>query len=415
MKVEIINIGDELLNGTTVNTNATWLCQQSVKRGGSVVSVSMVRDDTAQILEGLRVAESRADIVFITGGLGPTVDDKTKESVLVYFGGDLIPDKTQIARIRKLFAERGLEITARNIAQGWVPNKAVIYSNPIGTAPAMEFIKSSTKFIFLPGVPREMKRICEENIHLWLEEEQSKTFFIMDEIMIIGVSESFVADKLSTWQKQLPGWLSLSYLPSSGYVKVRLSCYHNKKDIIKKKMRVYLKEALDIYPENAFYTGGFSWDEYFNDTVKSKGVSIAIAESCTGGYLSHRITSVPGSSLFFKGGIVAYHNNIKRDQLDVSEEILNNTGAVSRETVTIMAKKIKEKYKADVGVAVSGIAGPDGGSKEKPVGTIWIAVSFEDETVAEKFLMGSDRILNIKKSSLIAMMMVLKKISKFVH
>lgn len=411
MKTEIINIGDELLNGTSVNTNSTWLCSRVVENGGQVVASTMIGDDESQIVNSLALASTRADFVVVTGGLGPTSDDRTKDATLKYFGGNLIPDNAEIGRIRTLFAERGLPLTERNILQGWVPDNAIVFSNPVGTAPGMEFERDGVRFLFLPGVPAEMKRIFDDNIGHWFSAEMTDGQFISDEIMIIGVSESFVADKLQLWQEKLPAELSVAYLPSAGLVKVRLSVYHHDKVRTMSTIQESLLKAAELFPGEAFYTGGRNWENYFFQNLLAGKKTIATAESCTGGYLSHLITTIPGSSEIFRGGIVAYHNNIKTEWLGVDESTINAYGAVSNEVTTAMAASVREKFNADIGVAVSGIAGPGGGTDEKPVGTVWIAVSHGKEVIAQKFLMGSDRIRNIEKSAVMAMKMVLNSIN----
>lgn len=410
MITEIINIGDELLNGTSTNSNATWLSGRLVRYGSTVKAVTMIGDDLDIIIEALQSAGSRAELVVVTGGLGPTSDDKTKEATIRFFGGKLIPDEKEIERIRNLFAERGLELTERNIQQGWVPDKAIIRSNPAGTAPGMEFIHAGVRFVFLPGVPVEMQRIVDDNIAHWFQSSNSAKTFVYDEMMVIGIGESFVADKLSAWQEQLPDWISLAFLPSAGLVKIRLSCYHQNPEQAMAAFREYLLSAIEIFPEDSFYTRGLDWNSYFNISLAEKHLSIATAESCTGGYLAHRITTVPGSSQIFRGSIVAYHNDIKTGWLNVPEETIEAHGAVSAEVVGIMAGSIRSRFNTDIGVAVSGIAGPEGGTDNKPVGTVWISVADSKRVQTKMFLMGTDRIRNIEKSSVMAMKMVLNLI-----
>lgn len=411
MKTEIINIGDELLNGTSVNTNSTWLCSRVVENGGSVLASTMIGDDETQIINALELASSRADLVIVTGGLGPTSDDRTKDATLKFFGGSLIPDDSEIERIRKMFAERGLPLTERNIMQGWVPDNALIFTNPVGTAPGMEFARNGVRYLFLPGVPVEMKRIFDENIYHWFNAEMPDGQFVYDEIMIIGVSESFVADKLQLWQEKLPSELSVAFLPSAGLVKIRLSIHHHDKTRTQAILEEQLKSAMKFFPGESFYTGGKTWENYFNAQMHKSMKTIATAESCTGGYLSHLITTISGSSNIFRGSIVAYHNSVKTEWLDVEESTIKKYGAVSEEVTKAMAVSIRDRFKVDIGVAVSGIAGPGGGTDEKPAGTVWIAIANSSEIKAEKFLMGSDRISNIEKSAVMAMKMVLNSIT----
>jgi nicotinamide-nucleotide amidase len=404
---EILNIGDELLNGTSANTNATWLCGRCMQEGGNVVAVTMVGDSLEEIFRALKRASRRSDLVIITGGLGPTSDDRTKDAALEWFGGTMAPVTSEIERIRQLFAERGYPLTERNIQQGWIPDTAFNLGNPVGTAPGMEFRKDDTTFVFLPGVPAEMKAIFDQHFPRWFGHKENDSRFVFSEMITVGIGESFVADTLSDWQANLPEELSLAFLPSAGLVKIRLSCFSKDIEAARLKINKLLSEAASLFPDDAFMTEGASWDAYFFREILSTGRTISTAESCTGGYLAHRITSVPGSSAMFRGSIVAYHNDIKEGFLDVPVEILSAHGAVSSEVVTIMAENIRRKFKTDIGVAISGIAGPDGGSVEKPVGTVWIAVADGQDVHKKMFLMGSDRIRNIEKSAVMAMKMVL--------
>ncbi len=412
MNIEILNIGDELLNGTSVNSNATWLAGRVVALGGKVVAVTMVGDDPEDMLAALKIAGSRAGLVIVTGGLGPTVDDRTREVTIRFFGGKLIPNLSEIERIRKLFAERGLPLTERNIDQGWVPDKAVALTNPVGTAPGMEFTHDGATWLFLPGVPAEMKTIFDGNIQRWFKPENTEGVFVSSEMVVVGVPESFVADCLCPWQEKLPENWSLAFLPSAGLVKIRLSCMHNDRVDALHQIHHALAMAMLLFPYDAFFTAGEDWNRYFSNLLKDHRITLSTAESCTGGYLSHRITTVPGSSDIFTGGVIAYHNRIKSSWLNVPDHILEKHGAVSEETVSIMAAEVRKKFGTTVGVAISGIAGPDGGTPEKPVGMVWIAVADEEQVVANMFLMGNDRMRNIEKSAVMAMKMVLNLLEK---
>lgn len=411
MYCEILNIGDELLNGTSVNTNATWLCGRFANLGARIVAVTMVGDGLEEILQAFEMAARRADFIVVTGGLGPTSDDRTKEATLRFFGGNLMPVESEIKRIRQLFADRGLPLTERNIEQGYVPDTCVAITNPVGTAPGMEFMAEGRTWLFLPGVPAEMKTIVDGNIHRWFGDVVSGKTFVADEIMVIGVGESFVADRIAQWQAQLPPHLALAYLPSAGLVRIRLSCFSSDAGKDRTLIRRELEKVMSIFPGEAFYTAMEEWNNHFFRILHQQHVTISVAESCTGGYLAHRITSVPGSSAVFKGGIVAYHNHIKQELLGVSSATLEKHGAVSSETVEQMAVAVRQLFQTHFGVAVSGIAGPDGGTPEKPVGTVWIAVADNQGVEKAMFLMGTDRIRNIEKSAVMAMKMVLNRLA----
>lgn len=408
VRLEVINIGDELLNGTAVNTNATWICAQGASGGAVVVAVTMIGDQPEAIREALDRAGGRANLVLVTGGLGPTMDDRTKEVALEYFGGKLVPVHDEIARIRKLFADRGLPLTERNEQQGWVPDTCTVLSNPVGTAPGMEFQCGEVTFVFLPGVPAEMKRIISDHAERWFTETSHDHGFVYGEMMVIGIGESFVADTLQLWERELPDHLTLAYLPSGGLVRIRLSCRRSHTTLNPlSQIAQYLESATRLFPGKAFLTMGASLEQYLVERLESNGQTIATAESCTGGYLSHRITSVPGSSAVYIGSVIAYHNHIKEKMLQVPKEVLEMHGAVSKEVVTFMAASVRGLFNTTFGVAISGIAGPEGGSVEKPVGTVWIAVATEQNVIAEKFLMGTDRIRNIEKSTTASLALVL--------
>jgi nicotinamide-nucleotide amidase len=407
MRCEILNIGDELLNGTSVNTNATWLCGRFSHLGARIVAVTMVGDSLEDILKAFGTAAERAEFIVVTGGLGPTSDDRTREATLRYFGGKLVPVESEIERIRLLFAERGLPLTERNIEQGYVPDTCIPITNPVGTAPGMEFRVDGRIWLFLPGVPAEMKTIVDGNILRWFNDSGSNKTFVADEIMVIGVGESFVADRISHWQEQLSSGLSLAYLPSAGLVRIRLSCFSAQPACDRDIIRTELEKVMKVFPKEAFYTAMAEWNEYFFQMLNQENKTIAVAESCTGGYLAHRITSVPGSSAIFLGGIIAYHNKVKSGQLGVPESMLEQHGAVSGEVVEAMASGIRKKLGSDLGVGISGIAGPDGGTPDKPVGTVWIAVADAKGVTKKMFLMGTDRIRNIEKSAVMAMKMAL--------
>ena len=411
MHCEILNIGDELLNGTSVNTNATWLCGRFSNLGARIVAVSMVGDSMEDILGAFDAAANRADFIVVTGGLGPTSDDRTKDATLRYFGGKLVPVESEIKRIRQLFTDRGLPLTDRNLEQGYVPDTCVPVANPVGTAPGMEFASDGRIWLFLPGVPVEMKAIVDGNIHRWFGDANTGKTFVADEMMVIGVGESFVADRIAQWQAQLPPHLSLAYLPSAGLVRIRLSCFSSDAGSDRSLIRSELDKVMPVFPGEAFYTAMEEWNNHFFRILHQQNVTISVAESCTGGYLAHRITSVPGSSAIFRGGVVAYHNDIKQGQLGVSEATLKNHGAVSGETVEQMAGAVRTQFNTHIGVAVSGIAGPDGGTPEKPVGTVWIAVADSQGVEKAMFLMGTDRIRNIEKSAVMAMKMVLNRLT----
>jgi len=406
---EIITIGDEILIGQTVDTNSAWMGDNLSKIGVDVIQITSISDEKSHILQALTSASKRSNIVLVTGGLGPTQDDITKHTLCTYFKTQLVRNMDVLQRIESFFTSRGKDMLEVNRQQADLPESAIIIDNLVGTASGMWFEEAGVVYVSMPGVPYEMKSLMTEGVlpklknHFQLPDIHHRT------ILTHGAGESFIADKICDWENRLrDSGLSLAYLPSTVSVKLRISS----KDLPNGKMLIdqFERELHTLIPDLIFGYEKDTLQQLLGEALIKKGASLAIAESCTGGYIAHKITSVSGSSAYFLGSVVSYDNTIKQQWLDVSQDDLSNYGAVSESVVMQMANGIKEKMGADYAIATSGIAGPTGGTEEKPVGTIWIAVvgpGFEERM---RFQFGNHRGRNVEMTANTAMNMLLKKI-----
>lgn len=409
MNAEIITIGDEILIGQIVDTNSAWIGLQFNLNGIKVKQISSVSDNREHILSAIKEAQGRADLIVITGGLGPTKDDITKKTLAEYFNVDMVQNLEVENMIRELFAKRGVQLTELNRKQAEVPSNCEVILNHNGTAPGMWFEHNNKIIISMPGVPFEMKAMVENDVIPKLKQKFTLPAIYHKTILTNGIGESFLAEKIEAWEDSLAVEnLKLAYLPSPGMVKLRLSAYG--KDFIKLKAKV--EQAIEkVKPIISEYIYGY--EEYGNepDTLEKiiaqlllkNNKTLALAESCTGGYISHLITSIAGSSQFYRGGVIPYHNEYKHNLLQVSNELFDTVGAVSEECVREMALGVKAKFKSDYAVAVSGIAGPTGGTTDKPVGTVWIAIANEKDVFCKKYQFGTDRNRNIHMTAMAAL------------
>ncbi|WP_215222854.1 competence/damage-inducible protein A [Echinicola shivajiensis] len=409
---EIIAIGDELLYGQIVDTNSHWISKELDKIGVRVVRKTTVGDNEKDILNAFSSAESRADIVLITGGLGPTKDDLTKPLMAKYFQCEIVPVKKAIEDVRHFFAKRGRELTPLNELQGHLPSKCQYIKNDRGTAPGMWFEENGTVWMSMPGVPHEMKHLMESFVLPKIQNIFPLPVIYHKVIKTLGIGESWLADLIHGWEDNLPEHIKLAYLPSLGQVKLRLTAFGSNYKQLEKDVQTQIDKVTPLIQS---YIYGFDQDELENAIgrlLKTKGKTVALAESCTGGYISHLITSVAGSSEYFNGAIVPYHNKFKAELLGVKNSTLETHGAVSEETVIEMSEMVRKKFNADFGLASSGIAGPGGGSAEKPVGTVWIACASESGTVTKKLQLAHDRELNIQYSAIAVLSLLRKVISE---
>lgn len=405
-EVEIINIGDELLIGQVVNTNAADMAKMLNKAGFDVRKTSVIGDEAEIIRSSLQSAMQRAAVVLITGGLGPTKDDITKKVLAEEFDSSLIMNEQVRVHVERYFASKGLPFTPTNAEQALVPDKCRVIFNSVGTAPGMCFEKNGKLVFSMPGVPFEMRTMMPEVIEIMKQHFKSEAVEYKT-LLVSGIGESFLSDKLEGFEANLPRGISLAYLPKGGTIRLRLTAKgadRNKvTDMLGKQTELLLASVKD-------YFMGFECDnlaETLGERLSENGKTVATAESCTGGNIAHLITLVAGSSRYYKGSVVSYANEVKEKVLGVRAGDLQQYGAVSEEVVKQMAEGVKRLLKTDYAIATSGIAGPSGGSDEKPVGTVWIAVAGERDCVAEKFLFNTTRDNFIERTSNQAILMLL--------
>ncbi|MEC7877466.1 MAG: competence/damage-inducible protein A [Bacteroidota bacterium] len=402
---EIITIGDEILYGHILDTNAKWLSKNLNELGVKTNKISTIGDNYIQIKDILQSSIKENDIIILTGGLGPTNDDITKKCLNDFFKGKLISDKNTLSHIKKIFKKRNLDLTKKNRDQALVPDNCKVLHNKYGTAPGIAFEKDNKLVISLPGVPYEMKSLFEDKCSQIIKQKFSLSIIHHRTIKTVGIGESWLSDLISEWEKNLDHTISLAYLPSIGRVKLRLTGRGNN---LKKIKSAIDKEEKKVVPIIRKYIYGFDNEELEscvgNLLIKNKK-TLSIAESCSGGYLSHLVTSIPGSSKYFSGSIVAYSNNIKINNLNVNKKNIEKFGAVSKEVVEEMATNVRKKFNSSIGISTSGIAGPSGGTEKKPVGTVWIGYSDKNKTLSKKLLLTNRRDINITLSSIGALNM----------
>ncbi len=416
MLAEIITIGDEILIGQIVDTNSAFIATLLNLNGISVKQISSVSDNREHILKALDEAKERVDIVLITGGLGPTKDDITKKTLCEYFKTNIRFDENVYQDVATVFAAYGKEVTSINRLQAEVPEICTTIRNKNGTAPGMWFDVDGKIFISMPGVPYEMKVMMQNQIIPQLKKQLKLPFIIHKTILTQGIGESALCELICDWEDSLASDdIKLAYLPAPGMVRLRLSTkgkdVNKLNDLVNRKteeLKIIIPEY--IYGYENFGEENETLEQIVGKLLHDKKKTISTAESCTGGYISHLITKVAGSSEYFTGSIISYSNKIKESELGVSKKMLETFGAVSQPVVEQMAKAIREKYKTDYSIATSGIAGPGGGTNEKPVGTIWIAIATPDKIFSEKFLFGNNRERNIQKTANAALNMLRKEL-----
>lgn len=410
MIAELISIGDEILLGQTVNTNAAWIGEELHKTGITLNRVVTISDNREAILNALDMARSQAELILITGGLGPTRDDITKNTLAEYFDSKMIESRKAMDAIRELAEARNMELNELNRSQAMVPDNCEVIPNKYGTAPGMWFREEGKQFISLPGVPYEMKYMMAETILSRLKKDFDLPVFYYTTVLTQGIPESHLADRLQDYEKNLPENVKMAYLPSAGIVKIRLGAEGRDEQEVRNRVGEQKKRLLEIIGEYVFGTDEDKLEQVVGELLRQKGWTLATAESCTGGAVASAITSVPGSSDYFKGSVVAYANEIKTGVLNIDPGMIEKHGAVSEAVVREMATHLQETFQIDCAIATSGIAGPSGGTKEKPVGTTWIAVGVKDQVRAEKFNFGQNRERNIQRSVLTALNMLRRMI-----
>lgn len=418
MRAEILTIGDEILIGQITNTNSVWIAQQLNFIGIKVVHMASVSDDKVAIAKAFEAAEQRADFVFITGGLGPTKDDITKKIFADYFNTNLQIDEKVLAHVRTFFEKRGRELNEINRQQAMVPEGCFVIHNQSGTAPGMWMKKNNVVFISMPGVPYEMKGMMTDVILPKIKTENKLPFIFHKTVLTQGIGESALAEMIEAWEDNLINKnIKLAYLPQPGIVRLRLSTFGDDLNVLKQNVE---SEINNLKPLIAKYIYGFeeygkeppTLERIVSDLLRQNKKTISLAESCTGGFISSLFTSISGSSEIFKGAVVPYNNDAKNKLLQVDKTIFEKFGAVSKDCVIQMAEHAKIKFDSDYAISTSGIAGPTGGTAEKPVGTVWVAVSSPEKTIALKFIFGDDRQRNIQMTANAALNMIRKILLK---
>jgi nicotinamide-nucleotide amidase len=409
---ELLTIGDEILYGQIVDTNSQWMSVELDKVGIKVVRKTTVGDQENEILTAFAEAEKRADIILITGGLGPTSDDMTKPLLAKYFNCELKIHDEALEEITAFFKSRGREMIEANRQQAALPICCTKMTNPIGTAPGMWFEKNGKVFMAMPGVPHEMKKMMTERVIPKLKEKFKTPNIHHKVIRTIGIGESFLAEKIASWEKDLPQHIKLAYLPSLGEVKLRLTGFSDSSSHLESEINALIEKLKPLAGDYIYGYGDQPIEVAIGKMLRERKLTLSMAESCTGGYLSHLITSVPGCSDYFLGSMVPYAYEIKMRQLGVKPEVLEKYGAVSEPTIIEMANIVRAKFNADIGVATSGIAGPGGATPEKPVGMVWIAYSDKHQTVTKKLQLSADRAINIRMASMAVLNLIRMSLPK---
>lgn len=410
MLAEIITIGDELLIGQIVDTNSAWMAQKLNLIGVRVKQITSVSDDRAHILSALAEAAKRADIIFLTGGLGPTKDDITKKTLGDYFQVELVRNTEAVANVARIFERVNKPLLEVNLHQADVPANCEVLLNGHGTAPGMWFNHLDKIYISMPGVPFEMMYMMEETVIPKLIERFNLPPVIHKNILTVGLGESFLAETIADIESMLPAYIKLAYLPRLGQVRLRLSVTDSNHIAIQQEVDAFAEKIINRISEHVVTDKDVPMEKALMDEMAEMNVTLSLAESCTGGYIAHLFTQHAGASKVLLGGAVSYSNALKEIMLGVQHETLVKYGAVSEETVREMASGAIGRFKSDYAIAVTGIAGPDGGTPDKPVGTAWIAVAHASRTIAKKFVFGKKRQQNIERTAINALAMLLKLI-----
>jgi nicotinamide-nucleotide amidase len=402
----IITIGDELLIGQVIDTNSAWIAQQLNEAGILVKERLSVGDVWHDIWTALDTAASHSPIVLITGGLGPTADDITKPLLCEYFGGNLVMDEKVLAFVESIFQKMNRPMLERNRRQAEVPDVCTVLFNSRGTAPGMWFEKNGVVFVSMPGVPHEMKGIMEKEVLPRLIETFHLPAIVHQTLLTAGIGESFLAETIQEWENALPAPLKLAYLPNYGMVRLRITGIGPEKTAITQLVQTEFDKLKTLVKPWLVTDKDERMEQVVGRVLHSRGLKMATAESCTGGYIAHLLTSLPGSSAWYAGSVVSYANEVKTGLLGVPEAVIAKEGAVSRPVVEQMVRGVIAQTGADVAVAVSGIMGPDGGSEEKPVGTVWVAVGNAEHVDANRMHFRFDRQRNIQLTSVHALNML---------
>ncbi|MFN4085643.1 MAG: competence/damage-inducible protein A [Spirosomataceae bacterium] len=403
---DIITIGDEILYGQIVDTNSQWMSQELDQLGIRVRRKISVSDQSGEIEDVIRSSAEKVNIILITGGLGPTKDDVTKNTLCQIFNDHLVIEPQAEAFIRAFFESRNRPFTELNRQQAAIPSRCTYLHNATGTAPGMWFEELGCVLVSMPGVPHEMKYLMKQEVLPRLQRHFETPVIHHRVIRTIGIGESFLAERIESWEDNLPNHIKLAYLPGQGQVKLRLTATGQDRDQLDQEIEQCIEALIPLVGEFIFSTQNEELEEVVGKLLVQKQATMGCAESCTGGYLAHSITQVPGSSAYFMGSITSYDNRVKREQLGVLEETLRNYGAVSEYTAREMAEGARDVLGVDYALATTGVAGPTGGSADKPVGTVWIACATPHGTEVKKFQFTQQRATNIRWASYQALAML---------
>ena len=409
MRVEIISVGDELLIGQTMNTNAGWMGEQLLNIGVHVDWVTTVGDSKERLRQAVQIAESRADVILVTGGLGPTHDDVTKLVLTAYFASTLVLNKDILQEVKERFRKRGFKMAKVNEEQALVPDKAKLITNALGTAPGLIFEKGSKTFYVMPGVPREMKSMMRDTVLPQLKGQLDGEAIRVKKLMTTGIPESTLFERLDNLA-EIEQYAQVAFLPNLFGVKIRLMARADNDTEAEYKLAHAEKLVRDKINRDIFADKDISLEEAIAELLVHRRETLAVAESCTGGMISNRLTNIPGSSQFYERGIISYSNKAKIEILRVPEALILQHGAVSPQVALSMARGVRKLAGTNYGLSVTGIAGPSGGTPEKPVGLVFIGFADENESTFEKHTFANDRIGNKQRSVQAALNLLRKKI-----
>lgn len=415
MLAEIITIGDELLIGQVIDTNSAFIAKQLNKIGISVYQITSVQDDKSHILKALKDAESNVDVIILTGGLGPTKDDITKKTIAEYFNDTLIRDASVLKNIEELWKNyTGGLLLQVNQDQALVPSKAKVLMNKLGTAPGMWMEKDDKVFISLPGVPYEMNALIEESVIPKLKEKYNCPYILHKTLLVYGIGESALADRIEVWEDALPKQIKLAYLPSLGKMRLRLSSKGFDLKEVNRSVQAEIDKVIPLIKDEfaGFEEENGSVEVIIANQLTKLGKTLAIAESCTGGAVAEQFTIHPGASAYFKGGVVTYATESKINILGVSKDDINSYSVVSSQVAESMAKNVLRIFQSDYAIATTGNAGPVKGDSQEEVGVVFIAIATKDKVFSEKFMLGIHRVKVINKAVNKALEMLLKEIFK---
>ncbi|MBK7138333.1 MAG: competence/damage-inducible protein A [Bacteroidetes bacterium] len=412
IKATLLSIGDELLIGQTVNTNVSWMGQKLNEIGIDIAHMVTLSDNENDIIEQINIAFQNAQIVLITGGLGPTSDDITRDTLCKLFDSKLVLDEKVLENINQIFSLRKRLITPETEDLANVPEKAITIYNSQGTAPGTIFTKNNKMLASMPGVPYEMKAMMKETVIPYIIENYKLPIILHSHILTAGVGETQISQQLVEMEKELPEYMKLAYLPSLGKVKLRLTAKGTEKALMEAALAIETEKIKNAVPEYIYGFGNDVFEQKIGEMLMEKKLKLGCAESCTGGFISHSITKIAGSSAYFNGSIIAYSNAVKHNILGVQLETLSQFGAVSEETVSEMIDGALRVLECDIAIAISGVAGPGGGSIEKPVGTVIIGIGNKEHKIIKRLTFTNDRTKNIHISGVVALEMLRKFLIK---